>query len=135
MTQRALVLAAALLAASLLAPAGAAAHALLVNTVPQRGATLRHEPRQVVLHFSETVEGNFGALRVFDALRDRPLANLNALTESTGASYPTVARAVEALENLGIVHEITGRKRERVFAYTSYLAILNEGTQPLQKCP
>lgn len=72
-----------------------------------------------------------GALRVFDALRDRPLANLNALTERTGASYPTVARAVEALDNLGIVREITGRKRERVFAYTRYLAILNEGTEPL----
>ena len=71
------------------------------------------------------------ALRVFDALRDRPLATLNALTERTGASYPTVARAVEALENLGIVREITGRKRERVFAYTRYLAILNEGTEPL----
>ena len=71
------------------------------------------------------------AFRVFDALRDRPLATLNALTESTGASYPTVARAVEALENLGIVREITGRKRERVFAYTSYLAIFNEGTEPL----
>ncbi len=71
------------------------------------------------------------ALRVFDALRDRPLANLNALTERTGASYPTVARAVEALENLGIVREITDRKRERVFAYTRYLAILNEGTEPL----
>ena len=71
------------------------------------------------------------ALRVFDALRNRPLADLNALTERTGASYPTVARAVEALENLGIVREITGRKRERVFAYTRYLDILNEGTEPL----
>jgi Fic family protein len=71
------------------------------------------------------------ALRVFDALRDRPLANMNALTDRTGASYPTVSRAVEALENLGIVREITGRKRDRVFAYTRYLAILNEGTQPL----
>ncbi len=71
------------------------------------------------------------ALRVFDDLRDRPLATLNDLTERTGASYPTVARAVEALENLGIVREITGRKRERVFAYTRYLAILNEGTEPL----
>jgi len=71
------------------------------------------------------------AKRVFDALRDRPLANLNALTERTGVSYPTVARAVEALETLGIVREITGRKRERVFAYTRYLALLNEGTEPL----
>ena len=71
------------------------------------------------------------ALRVFDALCDRPLATLNALTERTGTSYPTVARAVEALETLGIMREITGRKRERVFAYTRYLTILNEGTEPL----
>jgi Fic family protein len=71
------------------------------------------------------------ALRVFDAFRARPLATLNDLTERTGASYPTVARAVEALENLGIVREITGRKRERVFAYALYLDILNEGTEPL----
>ncbi len=71
------------------------------------------------------------ALRVFDALRERPLATVNALSERTGASYPTVARAVEALERLGIVREITGRKRERVFAYGRYLDILNEGTEPL----
>jgi copper transport protein len=62
----ALALACALLAA-LLTPAGAWAHAVLVDTSPQRGATLREEPRQVVLRFNETVEGNFGAVRVFDA--------------------------------------------------------------------
>ncbi len=70
-------------------------------------------------------------LRVFDAFRARPLATLNALAASTGASFPTATRAVDALERLGIVREITGRKRERVFAYTRYLAILNEGTEPL----
>ena len=42
-----------------------------------------------------------------------------------------MARAVDALENLGIVREITGRKRERVFAYARYLSILGEGTEPL----
>lgn len=67
MTRRALVLAGALLATLLAAPAAAPAHALLVDTVPQRGTTLKTQPRQVVLHFSETVEGNFGSLRVFDA--------------------------------------------------------------------
>ncbi|MFT3789621.1 MAG: Fic family protein [Rudaea sp.] len=71
------------------------------------------------------------ALRVFDALRARPLTTLNALVERTGTSYPTVARAIESLEKLGLVREITGRKRERVFAYGRYLDILNEGTQPL----
>ncbi len=71
------------------------------------------------------------ALRMFNALRARPLATLNDLVKRTGASYPTVSRAVQALEKLGIVGEITGRKRERVFAYRQYLAILNEGTEPL----
>ncbi len=71
------------------------------------------------------------ALRVFDALRARPLANLSTLAERTGASYPTVSRAIAALERLNIVREITGRKRERVFAYARYLDILNEGTEPL----
>ena len=42
---RALAARGALLAALLLAPAGASAHALLVDTVPQRGATLREQPR------------------------------------------------------------------------------------------
>ena len=70
MSRRALVLTGALLALALV-PASASAHALLVDVVPQRGATLQKQPRQVVLHFSETVEANFGALRVFDAKATR----------------------------------------------------------------
>ena len=69
--------------------------------------------------------------RVFDALRARPLSTIAALATRTGASVPTVSRAVESLETLGIVKEITGRKRERVFSYARYLEILNEGTEPL----
>jgi len=70
-------------------------------------------------------------LRVFDALRRRPLARIDALATQTGIAFPTAARAIEALQRLGIVREITGRKRERVFAYAHYLDILNEGAQPL----
>ena len=71
------------------------------------------------------------ALRVFGALRRRPLATINDLVARSGVSYPTAARAVQSLENLGIVREITGRRRDRVFAYDAYVAILNEGAEPL----
>ncbi len=71
------------------------------------------------------------ALRVFDALRARPLSSIGSLVDRTAAAYPTVARAVEALESMGIVREVTGRKRERVFGYSRYLDILNEGADPL----
>ncbi len=70
-------------------------------------------------------------VRVFDALRARPIASISDLSRRTAVSYPTVARAIEALASLGIVRELTGRKRDRVFAYDRYLAVLNEGAEPL----
>lgn len=71
------------------------------------------------------------ALRIFGALRARPVANISDLAARTGVSYPTAAKTVEALATLGIVRELTGRRRDRVFTYDRYLAILNEGTEPL----
>lgn len=70
-------------------------------------------------------------LRVFDALRARPVATVNDLADRAGIAYPTAARAVEALQALGIVREITGRRRGRVYAYGKYLDVLNEGAEPL----
>jgi copper transport protein len=59
---------AALLAALLLSfPATAGAHALLEGTSPPRGAVVEREPAAVSFAFSEPVEGNFGAVRVYDA--------------------------------------------------------------------
>ncbi len=65
MSRRALALAGALLALLAL-PAAASAHATLEATSPARGAVVKTAPRDVVFAFSETVEGNFGAVRVFD---------------------------------------------------------------------
>jgi len=54
-------------AALLAVPAAASAHATLEESAPQRGATAKEQPGAVVLRFSEPVEGNFGAIRVYDA--------------------------------------------------------------------
>jgi copper transport protein len=68
---RRLLIAAAALAALLVAPAAAGAHAMLQASTPDRGVTVARAPAQVVFHFDEPVEGNFGAVRVFDAQGDR----------------------------------------------------------------
>lgn len=47
------------------------------------------------------------------------------------ASSPRQDHHVEALIELGILRELTGRRRGQVFACDRYLAILNEGAQPL----
>lgn len=38
-----------------------------------------------------------------------------------------------ALGGLGIVHEISGKRRDRLFSYDEYLRLLNVGTEPLAK--
>ncbi len=58
---------AAVLLAALAVPATALAHAQLEGTVPERGAVVKHEPPAVIFRFDEPVEGNFGAVRVYDA--------------------------------------------------------------------
>ncbi len=82
-----------------------------------------------------TIQGSKRAasttLQVFRAICERPLMTLNQVCARTGLSFPTAARAMETLANLGIAREVTGQRRNRVFAYQAYLDILMEGTEAL----
>jgi hypothetical protein len=51
--------------------------------------------------------------------------------ERTGLSAPPVNKALATLADLGLVREITCRRRNRLFSYEGYLRILGEGTEPL----
>jgi Fic family protein len=75
--------------------------------------------------------GTASVMRVFSALRAKPVATINDLGQRAAVSFPTAAKAVEALTGAGVVRELTGRRRNRVFVYHRYLSILNEGTEPL----
>ena len=46
-----------------------------------------------------------------------------------GFTAPTANTALVVLVEQGIVREITGHRRNRVFSYTEYLRTLNEGTE------
>lgn len=72
------------------------------------------------------------ALRIFQEFRSRPLSNIGDLARRANVAFPTATRAVAALQRLDIVEEITGRQRDRVYAYRQYIEILNEGAEPLQ---
>jgi Fic family protein len=51
------------------------------------------------------------------------------LVEKTGITPATVNKSLENLKRLGIVSELTSRKRNRIFSYTGYLDIMNQGTE------
>lgn len=71
------------------------------------------------------------ALRVLDALRQRPLCSLRQLCHNAAMTFPTATKAMLTLMELGIVRELTGQRRNRVFVYDAYLNILNEGGEAL----
>ena len=71
------------------------------------------------------------ALRVHHALQMRPVDTPTRLAERTGLTLPTINSALASLGAAGIVRELTGRKRSRVYSYAKYLEILSEGTEPL----
>jgi Fic family protein len=69
---------------------------------------------------------------VYDALLRQPVTNTRRLRELTGKPLPTLLRALDGLQQLGIITETTGKERNKVFAYRAYLDILNQGTEPLR---
>jgi Fic family protein len=69
------------------------------------------------------------ATQILDALFAHPISNIAALTRATGLTAATIGKALDAMENtLGVVHELTGQKRNRVYAYSAYIDILNQET-------
>jgi Fic family protein len=70
------------------------------------------------------------ARRALDALRRRPVINLKQLCTDTGMTFPSASKAMSRLLDAGIARELTGLRRNRIFVYDRYLAILNEGDEP-----
>ncbi len=71
------------------------------------------------------------ALRMHEFLQENPVVTTSRAAEEMTISRPTITSALENLQDLGIVREMTGKERYRVYAYDEYLGILHEGTEPL----
>lgn len=69
------------------------------------------------------------ALQIHRALMERPITTSGWLVKKTGITPATVNKCLAHLERLGIVRELTSRKRNRLFSYTGYVDIMNQGTE------
>lgn len=69
--------------------------------------------------------------RVHSYLQEKPVLEIPRASQEIEISQPTVTSALKKLEEIGVVREITGKARDRIYVYKEYLDILGEGTQPL----
>jgi Fic family protein len=65
--------------------------------------------------------------RIHEFLQTNPICSIPGTAEKLGISAPTVAKSFAHMGRLGMLREITGKRRRRLFAYDRYLAILNAG--------
>ena len=65
-------------------------------------------------------------VKALDVLFQRPLVNVKVLAEALGVTFATANRVIEALQAAGVIDEVTGGRRNRVFRYSPYLALFSE---------
>ncbi|HEX7986606.1 MAG TPA: Fic family protein, partial [Duganella sp.] len=64
------------------------------------------------------------AFRLFELLPTMPRFTVDKARQQLETSFPTANAAVRLLEELGIVMEMTGQRKNRTFSYQSYIDLL-----------
>ncbi len=67
------------------------------------------------------------ALLVHHYLEKHFVTDIGKIAEHCNITIPTATKSIKHLETLGIVKEITGKERHKIYTYERYLDILNEG--------
>ncbi len=70
------------------------------------------------------------ALRVHDLLQQRPIISITAACKKLELTHPAINKSLRKLEEMGIVREITGQQRNRLYLYEAYMNVLNAGLEP-----
>jgi len=65
-----------------------------------------------------------GSYRLFEMLPMMPRFTIEQVRQKLTTSFPTATAAVKVLEDLGIVSELTGQKKNRSYSYPAYIDLM-----------
>lgn len=71
------------------------------------------------------------ALRVHELMQRTPFVRIHTAAKTLKLTIPTVTNALNHLMRIGVIKEVSGKKRNRLFAYSRYVNIVSKGTEPL----
>ncbi len=83
-------------------------------------ALVEHDRNRIIAHDRPTV----AAIQLLERLPSNPVVAVPRASQLLGLTAPPARKAVVLLESLGVLREITGKRRGRVYAYQRYLQIL-----------
>ena len=89
--------------------------------------------KRIVDLFKEdrTLIGSIGraagsALQVHHVLQQNPVVSIGKVASQTGLSFPTVKASLDTLVTKGMVRELTGQDRGKLFGYSKYIDIVSQ---------
>lgn len=95
-----------------------------VDSIRQLFALVNRDRTQVLAMPGTSVM----ALRLFEVLPLHPFITIARAMDLLATTRPTAAKAVTTLVDAGVLAESSGKKRDRLFGYTSYIDLLRVGT-------
>ena len=99
----------------------------------RRIVSLRESHRNLVMEKLGSGSGN--ALTLLESLFWRPIISVKHAAEATGLAYANANKLIGRLEELGLLQEMTGRKRNRRFSYGPYLALFADSSPEESETP
>ena len=82
---------------------------------------LRERDRALVME-----QTGANGLKLLSALFGLPVVNVTSVAGSLGVTFPTANRLVASFQELGLLVEVTGQRRSRVFRYEPYLRLFDD---------
>lgn len=71
-------------------------------------------------------KANAVSYRLFELLPTMPRLSVDRVCEVVQTTFPTANAAIKLLEELGILTELTGQKKNRTFSYAAYIQLLSQ---------
>lgn len=94
----------------------------------RRILALREKHRAMVTERLGNAAGN--GHRVLEHLYENPIVSVTNVRRLIGKTYETANNLVARMTDCGILHELTGQARNRVFSYRDYIALFHDNNEP-----
>lgn len=85
-------------------------------------SALRERHREL---FTTQIASAANALKLLDFMYQHPIFSVRRAQEHMGCAYNTAGAIVQQVESLGVVREVTGQQRNRLYRYDAYLTLFD----------
>jgi Fic family protein len=77
-------------------------------------------------HLAQVSSLGGNGIQMLDHLYRQPLVDINAVVRALSVSFPTANKLAAGFVERGILSEVTGHRRNRIFRYSPYLAMFDD---------